>query len=330
VRCRTSFAIALSALVGACVRSAPPDVRVEPAPLRQEARVFPDPAKAAFRENLARARDDAEKAGWVVREVVEIPGRHAALVLYDPTAARAPATKLARVEAVGAGTTLLSAESGMIDVMKAPDGGLTWHLRGDGASFVVLHLTPCGAHCGVAKPLVLALTEQGFAVPATAPECPTCMQDEDHDGVPEFELRLVALTIAPCSRASCGPEAALVAEVRGLERWDGQSFSREAASLAPLYLERAKRSRRAAEQARRASNKAKLCPLHALQVAAELYVYSRLIGESEQDALRSSDEVMQRYDTGPCTKEYDLLAPPKSWKTLREELRAMPLPKLQR
>ena len=179
-------------LVTGCVTrsAAQPRESVVPTPPRQSPLRPHDPAAGSFRENLARAQSEAESAGWVVQEVIEIPKRHAALVLYQPKPERAPATKLTRVDAVGAGGfRVMSAESGLIDVMKAPGGDLLWNLRGDGSNDVVLHLTPCGANCGVAKPLVLELTEQGFRAPPAAPECPTCKRDENRDGVPEFELR---------------------------------------------------------------------------------------------------------------------------------------------
>ena len=176
----------------------------------------------------------------------------------------------------------------------------------------------------------MELTAQGFVAPPAAPECPTCLHDEDKDGVPEFELRLAALSVAPCSRVSCGPAAALTAEVRGLESWNGKTFARDLPALEPLYFERLKRAKREAEKVRRASSKSKVCPLNALQVAAQLFVYSRLTGNSEQGALADADDVMQGYDTALCSKEYDLLAPPRSWKELREELRNVQLPTLRR
>ncbi len=304
------------------VHVAPPSPRTPTAP--------PDPALASFRDNLEHAKSDAERAGWVVREVVEIPDHHAALVIYDPSPAEAPAYKLARIDAVGAGAyQVVSSESGIVDVMKTRAGSLLWDLRGDGSRSVIIHLTPCGANCGVAKPLVLELDGNAFKAAAVAPECPTCLRDDDKDGVPELELRLASLTIAPCSRASCGPSSALLVEVRGVERWNGARYAKDLAVLAPLYAERRKAAQKDAATVKRTGNRSRICPLNALSVAARLYVYSRLTGESRGDALVRADEVMRGWDTKACSTEYDLLAPPKRWEELKKELEALSLPTLE-
>ncbi|MBK7579569.1 MAG: hypothetical protein IPI67_05105 [Myxococcales bacterium] len=284
-----------------------------------------------FKENLEHAKVDAEKAGWLVKEVVLIPERHAALVIYEPAPASAPATRVARVDAVGAGPyQVVSTESGLIDVMKTRRGSLLWDLRGDGSKSVVIHLTPCGANCGVARPLVLELTKaDSFQAAKAHPECPTCMRDEDADGVPEFEVRLAQLSIAPCSRVSCGPAGALLVDVRGVERWDGQKFARDLKLFAPLYRERFKLAERDAERVKRATERQKTCPLNVLGVAARVYVYSRLTGNSGGDALKTADRLMRGWDTRPCAKEFDLLAPPKGWNELSKELEAVVLPRLE-
>lgn len=328
---RAAGALLVAALLAGC---APRATGVEPVPVAPPPPPTPtapvDPALASFRENLEHAKVDAERAGWVVREVVEIPDHRAALVLYDPTPAKALAFKLARVDAVAAGAyQVVSSESGIVDVMKTRSGSLLWDLRGDGSKSVVIHLTPCGANCGVAKPLVLELAGNAFKPASAAPECPTCLRDDDKDGVPELELRLASLTIAPCSRASCGPSSALLVEVRGVERWNGSRYARDLALLAPLYAERRKAAQKDAETVKKTGQKSKVCPLNALSVAARLYVYSRLTGESQGDALARADEVMRGWDTRPCATEYDLLAPPKRWPELRQELEALPLPRLE-
>lgn len=325
------FAVGALATLG-CARAgggAAAPVTVAP-PAAVQPRRPPDPLEASFRDNLARARADAERAGWLVREVTPIPEHHAALVIYDPSPETAPATRVARLDAIGAGPyQVVSSESGMVDVVKTRAGALLWDLRGDGSRAVVVHLTPCGANCGVAKPLVIELAGHAFKVAAQVPECPTCLDDRDHDGVPELELRLAALAIAPCSRASCGPSSALLVEVRGFERWDGQRYSRELPVLRPLYAERRRQAERDAESVKKAGGKSRTCPLNALGVAARLYVYSRLGGESQADARVRADQVMRGWDTGPCSTEYDLLAPPKRWPALRSELEALPLPALK-
>lgn len=290
-----------------------------------------DPAKRSFRENLARANDEADKNGWVPKETIELAGHNAAIVLYDPKPERAPAFKLTRVQAVGTGAyEVVSAESGIIEAVKTRKGVLLWDLRGDGSTSVVLHLTPCGAYCGVAKPLVLELTEDRFKAQPIAPACPTCMKDSNADGIPEFEVRLAELRIAPCSRVSCGPSSALLVEVRGLEVWDGEKYARDLRELQPLYAERLELAKKDAARVRKAGGKSKICPLDPLQVAARLYAFSRMGGESAEDALKGASEVMKGYGFEPCKREFDLLAEPKRWPELESELRGWELPRLER
>lgn len=332
---KRAVALSVLALAGACTTTrgqGPEPVVVAAAAPTPTATRPPDPRLRSFRENLEHAKADAERAGWQVKEVIEIPDHHAALVLYDPTPASAPATRVARVDAVGAGPyAVTSAESGIIDAIKTRAGSLLWDLRGDGSKSVVLHLTPCGANCGVAKPLVLELDaeEHSFHRPAAAPDCPTCSSDEDGDGVPEFEHRLVSVAIAPCSRASCGPASALEVEVRGLERWNGSRYARDLARFVPLYAARLRQAKKDSESLKKTAHKSKICPLAALSVAARTYVYGRLAGESRADARSRADEILRGWDTRACTTEYDLLAPPKTLGELMKELEAVSLPRLE-
>ncbi|MEZ4221604.1 MAG: hypothetical protein R3B13_11805 [Polyangiaceae bacterium] len=287
-------------------------------------------AGSPYRQAVADAVAAAKEKGWLKKDVVEVVPNSAAIVLYEPTAEQAPAPRLTRFDAVAAGGASVSGQSGMVDVAKTKSGGLLWDLRGDGERFVVLQLTTCGASCGQAQPKVLELTPKGFSDAGTAPVCPTCISDHDHDHVPEFTYPMLTLKVAPCSRASCGPSYALQVDVRGYESWESGRFDRELRDFIPLYFDLLRKTKRDAERVRRAANKQAICPLNALRVAAESYVYGRLIGEGEADALKAADQLMSGYSMGPCEKEYDLLAPARSWGELRADLRAMQLPALQR
>jgi hypothetical protein len=332
---RRAFAtLALVWLATACVTThSEQPVNDPPPPPAKKARRprSEDPIQRALDDNIVADQERAEKAGWLVKKVIEVPDAHVALVLYRPSPEKAPAYKVARLDAVGATPEApISVESGMIDIAKTRDGKLTWDLRGDGARSIVVNLTPCGPSCGVAKPFVLELSGDRFVQPPSAPSCPTCLQDENKDGIPEFELRLLDLKVAPCSRASCGPSVALLVEVRGLEAWDGQGYARDLAEFEPFYFERLKRARQDAEVVKRATTKGKICPLNALQVATRVYVYSRLTGEGRGDALTAADEIMKGYTLDPCRKEYDLLDAPRPWADLRGELDGLSLPTLTR
>lgn len=280
-----------------------------------------------FESNLTLAQGEAEREGWVLRERVDLPGHLAALLLFERSAAPA-AQKRARVTLVGVSERRISIERGVIEVARTKSGSPLWDLRGDGSASVVLALTACGVSCGIATPLVFDLRSDDFSPAKAAPECPTCARDEDGDGVPELETRLASLVVAACARTSCGPSSQLLVEVRGLERWDGQRWARDLAAFAPLYMARLRSARLDAEAVRRTRDKGSVCPLHPLTVAARLYVFSRLIGESKGDSLAAADAVMKGFDTETCKKEYDLLATPKSWSELRRELETLSLPEL--
>ncbi|MBX3125961.1 MAG: hypothetical protein KF718_04565 [Polyangiaceae bacterium] len=331
-RAKTQVSVALGVLAlgcGSAPGSEPPQVPVPVAESRLEP-TTPKTPEQHFRANLRDAEARARQQGFSVTEVLHLDGHHAAILLYEPAQDSAPATRLTRFEAVStAPGAVVSGESGMVELQKTRGGGQLWDLRGDGARFVVLGLTPCGASCGQAEPFVLELLSDRFVRAEHSPTCPTCIQDFDRDRIPEFSFRLLALKVAPCSRVSCGPSYGLEVEVRGIESWEGGRYARDLRDFVPIYFDRLRRAKRDGERVMRAKHKGGRCPLTALRTAAELYVYGRLIGESETDALASADAVMQGYDVKPCSTEFDLLAPPKPWPVLRSELVAAELPLLK-
>lgn len=315
----------------ATASAAPPPAVVAPPPEPRAPPPPPPPSAARqLNENVRRAIVAAREEGWQHERTVDVPGRAAKIVLYQPTPESAPATKAMRADAVGASGAPYTAFSGIIDVMKTrKEKSVLWDLTGEGPRFVVLHLTRCEPHCGTGQPLVLELDEhEAFRRARKAPECPTCMQDADRDGIPEFTYRMLELRIAPCSRVSCGPETALLVEVRGLESWDGETFARNLTVFRPLYEARSRAAQAEMKRVRRASRKKTVCPLDAIRVAAELFVYGRLTGMSEVEAFKASDRLMAGYSTDPCRTEYDLLATPKTWIELRSELVSAKLPTL--
>lgn len=302
----------------AASESAPPEASAEPALA----------AKLSFQRNLDGALAAARDAGWVENRRVVVPGHNAALVVYEPTPDRARASVVQRIDAIGAGPhNVITRQSGMIDVVRTHDDKLLWNLRGKGAHSVVVTLTPCGAHCGIPETLVLDLVDDQFSVPGSAPACPTCRHDLDGDGVPEFDIPLLELSIAPCAYVSCGPVYALQVEIDGYESWDGKKFAKNLALFKPLYERALDKARGEAKQLASAS-KAGVCPTDALRVAGELYVYGRLTGQSSGVALGAADGVMSGYSMKPCKKKHSLLATPRDWSALRRELSGSKLPKL--
>ncbi len=326
--------VLVGVLSAACSKTPPAEEPDRPEPTGATHPEEPPKSTAApgsLQANIEKNQADAEGKEWRKKDVVEVVPDRVAVVLYKKAHRERKAPRVARADLVTSGDYApQSFVNGMIDVVRAPGGSFLWDLRGDKSTSVVLNLTPCSANCGVAKPKVIELVDGKFTTPAAAPECPTCIGDRDHDGIPEFEVALVRLDVAPCSRISCGPSLALAAEVRGFEMWDGKGYARELPALEPLYFEKLKRTRSDVQRARNASHKSKICPLGVLQTAAELFVYSRFIGESRADALRLADAVMKGYSLSKCTGEYELLAAPKSWPELRAELEVAKLPDLRR
>jgi hypothetical protein len=307
----------------------PPVVGPAPAPPTPAPSPVPAAQNPALRDKLAAAIAHARLEGWVHKRTVEIPGRAAAIALYDPAPESAPAFKSMRADAIGVSGAPYTLRSGVIDVVGNQKKSVLWDLTGEGPRFIVLHLTRCEPQCGTPEPVVLELAaDDGISRKREAPQCPTCIDDADRDGIPEFAFRMVDLEIAPCSRASCGPETALLVQVRGFESWDGERFAPNLKAFVPLYRARLDAARAEVRRVRRAARKQNTCPLSALRVAAELFVYSRLTGATENDAFNQADQLMAGYSTDPCRVEYDLLAPPRSWVELRSELVAEKLPVL--
>jgi hypothetical protein len=322
------FGLALAS----CKSGEPPPPAPPPArPTPPSKPVAADPAASgSLGANLARNQEEAEASGWKKKEVVEL-GPDAAVAIYRKARKAAHAPREARADTVTAGHYApQSFVNGIVDVARAPGGSFFWDLRGDKSTSIVLNLTPCSAHCGVPEPKVVELVSGRFVVPNTQPECPTCIGDRNRNGVPEFEVALLRLDVAPCSRVSCGPSLFLRAEVRGYEAWDGSKYARELSEFEPLCFERLKKTKAEVARAKRSQKKAKICPLSVLQTAAELFVYSRYIGESKGDALEQADDVMKGYSLERCRTEYELLGSPKSWAELRSELSQAALPELVR
>ncbi len=291
----------------------------------------PASPERVFRDNLARAQAASERAGWVLSRRIDVEGHHAALLVYDPVPERAGAALSQHFDAVGArpGAVPVSGDSGMIDVSRTADGSLLWNLRGDGARFVIVELTPCGANCQIPEPRVLELDAgDGLAAASSAPACPTCISDQDADGIPEFDVALASLEVGGCPRVACGPIYALRIDVEGYESWDGAAFARNLASFKPLYERKLDDARVAAKALATSPNKSAVCPDDALRAAGGLYVYGVLLGERPADAIKHADAAMAGYTTKPCQARFDMFDAPKPWSALRAALLATSLPTL--
>jgi hypothetical protein len=302
-----------------------------------------DPA-AELESNLERARREAAAQGWQHQETLRLDGKHAALVRYDaqpgtPAFGDAVAGKQ-RVEAIAAGGFApVAEEETMAEVARTPKGEIAWDLRGDGGTQVVITLTACGANCSPAGDVVLELGPGGWARAAGAPACPTCVHDDDSDGVPEFDRPLITLSLGGCPRVACGASYSLDVAAPGPEAWDGQAFSATRASFRRIYEQRLADAKKRGAEARRALLDARkagrapddgLCPLGALEAAAKVYAYSRVLGTPKARALGGADAIMRGLSTEPCAEERMLFEPPPSWKDLRARLASAVLPVLEK
>ena len=280
-----------------------------------------------FIEHLETAQSRAQELGWVLKSKRLVENRLAGLLFYSKSDVKNQERRRERFDAVSLAATI-SRESGRIELALDRSKRPLWRLRGDEREYVVVQLTSCEKRrdCGHARALVLELSGSGFAVAQAAPQFPASLQDADRDGVPEFTYPLVGLEIATCRRKSCGPTRTLMATVLGYESYRGGDLRRDLRSLVPLYMRRLAESRRAAQRLARVRGRKSICPLAAIKVAAELYVYARLVGERSEVAMAPADKLMKEYSTGACFKEYELLDRAKTWPELRKELVEIALP----
>jgi len=291
------------------------------------------PSSKALDQRIAAVIAKARAAGWRVTATIRVPGAQAALITYKGRRAGDPPPSVfvgsQRLDAMALAGDVVTAMATEVEVHRAPGGKLLWDLRGDGGAQVVLGLTECGANCSDPSFQVLELAGGRWARAKKKPECPTCIHDHDRDQVPEFDATLLVLPIADCTRA-CGNSYMLEVSVNGLESWDGAKYSRELARLVPLYRAKLRAARAAASKARAARAKKGICPLKALEAAAAVAVYRRLLGAPWTAALAEADAVMKGHTTAPCRKRYGVTSAPKPWSELRTLIAQARLPRLPR
>lgn len=287
---------------------------------------FPKPTQAAggLPAAIARSQADAAREGWQTAEAVAV-ARDAALLVYRG----GPSGVMMRIDAVDANGPTVRTEANQIVISKPPTSGSLWNLRGDGARFVVLEPSTCGANCQPEASRVLELLPTGWTRPAEAPERPQSARDEDGDGVPELLFTVAHVHIAACPRVSCGSTYELAVNVDGLEGWDGAHYARDRASFRRLYEARLAAAKADAFRIQTYGDR-RTCPTEAISAAARVYVYSRILGEPDAIALRSADTAMQGFDTAACAEPNGPAnSTPKPWASIRSELGRTKLPNLR-
>lgn len=288
---------------------------------------FPKTTRAA--DNLApvvaRAQADALRDRWQPTNTV-VASPDAAIVFSQSGSGGLDA--MTRADAVSTTGAPIRLEASRLDIAKPATGGVLWNLRGDGARFLVVLPSSCGANCQPEAPRVLELLPTGWARPAQVPERPDSARDEDGDGVPELSFTLAHVHVAPCPRVSCGHTYEVGVTVDGLEGWDGARFARNRPSFRRLYEARLAAAKAEAFNLQTYGDK-RQCPTAALSAAARVYLYSRILGEPDAIALRSADTAMQGFDTARCAEPTGPAnGTPKPWPAIRAELARTQLPSL--
>ncbi len=273
--------------------------------------------------SVERARATAEADGFKHVETTFLAGRTAAMIRYSgPSIPR-----MARIDFVSPTGAPITIEDSIIGLPPASGGGKLWDLHGDGARFVLVDLTSCGANCSPERHRVLELRDGVWAVPAAQLERPAEGRDVDGDRIPDFPATLAHLIIAGCPRVTCGATYHIGATVEGLESWDGQRYTRELRSFVPYYASRLASARRDAEAHRANKGPPDPCPVSEVQTAAEVYLYSRMLGATELAAGSAADAVMAGRSTSTCGEPYHDV---RDWPALRRELASVKLPGLTR
>lgn len=290
---------------------------------------FPKPTHAAggLTTAIARSQADAARDGLQNVETVAV-SRDAALLVYQANSG-APSDRKMRVDAVDANGPTIRTEASQFGIRKLSSGGVLWNLHGDGARFVILERSACGASCMPEQSNVLELLPTGWARPAEVPERPESVHDADGDGVPELLFTLAHIHVAACPRVSCGYTYEIGVSVDGLEGWDGAHYARDRASFRRLYEARLAAAKADAFRIQTYGDR-RACPTEALSAAARVYVYSRILGEPDAIAMRSADTAMQGFTTAVCAEPTGPAnSTPKPWATIRTELARTKLPSLR-
>lgn len=203
-------------------------------------------------------------------------------------------------------------------------------LRGDGARFAVVEAQLCGAFCEWPRARVFE-ARAGLFVEGGGPAHPASGADVDGDRVPDFAVELVQIPLCD----GCDPvrvpdgEDGEALTVVGLETWDGAAWARDLASFERWYRDGLAEARADAKvlAATPAKERRKRCPREAIQDAAIVAVFARVLGVDAAKALAEADAIVAGWDAKSCPA---MRAKRRPWSELRKALADAPLPRLGR
>jgi hypothetical protein len=203
-------------------------------------------------------------------------------------------------------------------------------LRGDDVRFAVVEAQRCGPFCEWPRARVFEARAGAF-VEGVGPSHPASGADVDGDRVPDFAVELVQVPLCEGCDAARVPDGedgeALV--VVGLETWDGTGWARDLASFERWYRDGLAEARADAKAlaATPAKERKKRCPREAMQDAALVAVFARVLGVDAAKALAEADAIVAGWDTQACPAMRTKRRP---WSELRKALADAPLPRLGR
>jgi hypothetical protein len=283
---------------------------------------LPQPLAAA----VNRAKGAANKGGWGSSTIAAIQKENVAVAVYHRDE-----TGETLIQVIGAKQKPVSFEYGQGE---GPDGDTPftatasgapiWDLRGDGGKTLVFQ----SCFRGICESWRLAeIIGQSIVQPKQAPGRPTTLQDDDHDGIPEFSTALARVDVS----TEGVPQWNTSIVVSGFESWDGKAYARDLLVLRPLYVKLLLGTRAVVASLPKPGSPA--CPVEALQAAAEIQLYAQLLGSAEPAARVEADAVMANRSTSSCRREPlpgEDAETPKSWGEIAAELAKVKLPKLDR
>lgn len=276
---------------------------LESAPVGAEARLA-----QALREASA-----GERSAWMARDLLMLPGEAGVVAFGDTDPPLKDCNKSQPLILVGATKTMTErVQSG--SSLRSDGASPFWDLRGDGGLSILVRIPLCG-FAETSAVFELAEGEWRARTDAQRPRCLSCPAPlERVAGLRPWAFSLVSATLA-----SGGPYSTTRADVMAIEVWDGQSFRMDIPILRPIYEERL----RAARSRARVPVVRGACESGRFQAAAEIYVYSRMLGASEPTAMAELTRLVAHVSTAPCAKVHEDSSyggASADWPAIRDEL----------
>jgi hypothetical protein len=182
---------------------------------------------------------------------------------------------------------------------------------------------------------------------APSPHWPARGADMLGDGKIQFPVALTRLNLGECfPHMVCGamfgqPDAMVY--VDGFETWDGKGYATDLEALRPVYQKALAKARAGLRAPPKASGDTGEivhvpdvtqdvygdCHVGRVRMAAEVYLYRRILGEDQAAAIQEADQAMKGFDMTPCKEAFRLGSMP-TWVDLRKQLLATSIPKLGR